>query len=133
MGFVLKESVDAADVVELRLWIDEKGLKAEEGAEGATALTFGLRPKWRGQDLRRINDAMYANDERGNTRPQFGTSARKKVICGVVWMRGAEKRDGSAVEKMTEAVYDVLPGWVTADVLARLNELNRDGEPKEGE
>jgi len=62
--------------------------------------------KFRGRDNRYMNDLQHKSDKRGTTHHRTGTVLREKVCRGVVWLEGIEKDDGTAINKVTKAVYE---------------------------
>lgn len=133
MGFILKPTVDRSECDRMAIPYGPEGGPVPKGGKAAGELVFYLRPRWRGQDVCRINDSMWATGPGGQAVPQFGAGAREKVVCGVVAIDGLTSPDGREVQDMSREVYNALPSWVVDQILARLNTLNADQETLEGE
>jgi hypothetical protein len=133
MSYVLNETIDKSEAVPLVIPYAAGGEPVGPGKKAAGELVFFLRPRWRGRDTKRVNDAMWANDAEGKTIPKFGSGAQEKVVCGVVAIEGLTSPDGREVDRMTREVADALPSWMIDLILGRLNELNAEREVDSGE
>ena len=103
----------------------------ENGPAPAGEIVFYLQPLG-GAASRRISDLMYETDKKGTSSFNAGTVVMEKVMAATVAVEGVELA-GKPVEKLTRAVYDVLPSWVISRVLRKVNEMSGTVEGDEGE
>lgn len=85
-----------------------------------------------GKDDRAIMDAMLKTTVKGETKVGAGTTSRMKVCRSVTRIDGLG-RGGEEFSIITPKIYDGLKSWLIEKMRAKVQEINGEEDPPEGE
>jgi hypothetical protein len=126
--------IPLANCERLEIWYDKATQQyvkeMDANSNDHRCVTFWLRPLHAGF-LNKLADEL-ATSQRGKTKILQGKHERRRIQQAVVKIEGLLDTTGSPVEKVSEQVLDLMPGFMRDAILERVDEMNTVTEDEEG-